>query len=278
MDEQPRVTFGLSELLKRDPFRFTRTDAEIAAMVHHAKQITDNPYCYLMNALIGTSGSFLEEPTAEMMWLEIMAHRGELTSRIGRDLPLRAAAIDWLYLHDESKRPMHVVVVARSTLESALEEGRTDPLTGLLLKSPFERAVANLLRRQPVQGGCLVYVDLDGFKQVNDRLGHAAGDLILQTFARVARAGLRKDDIIGRLGGDEFALLLAGVEVVATQRIVERVRTLFEQETADARVSFSYGIAELSRADTPADVMSRADVEMYRQKRLRKLQRGDAPP
>lgn len=150
-----------------------------------------------------------------------------------------------------------------------VDEGRRDALTGLMRKAHFEKALANELQASPTVYSSVVLIDLDGFKDANDRLGHAAGDVVLRRFAEVARSVLRRGDLVGRIGGDEFALALLGLETETARTIVERLRGEFEKRCAREGVSFSFGIARLRRSDKPGTAIARADAAMYRQKRQR---------
>jgi len=118
----------------------------------------------------------------------------------------------------------------------------------------------------------LLYCDLDGFKSVNDTLGHDAGDVVLKTAAERLQAITRPGDTVARLGGDEFALILEdGGDAVA---VAARIRSAFARPAAVGRhqvtLATSIGIAELdatSPSITAAEYLQRADTAMYRAKR-----------
>ena len=105
----------------------------------------------------------------------------------------------------------------------------TDHLTGLLNRRAFLESAMELCAHQAKRGEpvTLLMLDLDLFKSINDRFGHAAGDEVLRVFARVARSSMRADDIVGRLGGEEFAAIVPAPVEFAT-RIAERLRAIFE--------------------------------------------------
>jgi diguanylate cyclase (GGDEF)-like protein len=145
-----------------------------------------------------------------------------------------------------------------------------DTLTGLAGRGLFlERLTDQLARGEPA---ALLFVDLDRFKQVNDTLGHAAGDQLLVVTAERIRFALRSTDIAGRFGGDEFAVLLKGTaEASDAVAIGERlVRSLSEPILIERRrvtVGASVGIAMSTAGDDPAELMRRADIAMYQAKR-----------
>ena len=114
---------------------------------------------------------------------------------------------------------VEVVAALRHALDREKESARTDPLTGVSNRRHFIELTAAALAfarryRRPMT---IAYLDLDNFKQINDRLGHQAGDEVLRAVARTVRNRLRATDVVGRLGGDEFAVCLpeTGAEAAA---------------------------------------------------------------
>jgi diguanylate cyclase (GGDEF)-like protein len=110
----------------------------------------------------------------------------------------------------------------------------TDPLTGLLNRRAFLQDAEALLRRQidrdrPI--GVLL-IDLDHFKSINDRFGHAVGDKVLQIFAEAALANLRQNDLVGRLGGEEFTAVLADASIDNAYLVADRLRNAFASAAA----------------------------------------------
>jgi diguanylate cyclase (GGDEF)-like protein len=152
---------------------------------------------------------------------------------------------------------------------------RQDPLTGVAngraFREELEREVARMRRtRSPLT---LAYVDLDHFKQVNDRLGHSAGDELLRGIASRLGAGLRSTDVVARLGGDEFALLLPDTDVSAASPALERlaaaVRDWIRQVPGlPPGVGATVGAVVFVEAPPSADVaLHAADQRMYEGKR-----------
>ena len=120
-------------------------------------------------------------------------------------------------------------------------------------------------RRQPV---CIALLDIDFFKSVNDRYGHAGGDAVLRTFAGAVRAELRGGDVLARWGGEEFLLMLPDTALAdataVLRRMAERVGAMRIGELdLELTITFSAGLAERSGAEPFADTISRADRAMY---------------
>jgi diguanylate cyclase (GGDEF)-like protein len=146
-----------------------------------------------------------------------------------------------------------------------------DPLTGLPNRALITDRIEQLLARNRRNGttGAAMYVDLDDFKNVNDTLGHAAGDKLLLAVAARLGATLRDADTIGRMGGDEFVVLIdggalhAGPELVA-QRLLEVMRQPFEMDATSMpiTVTTSVGVAVGDR-QSPGDLLRDADVALY---------------
>lgn len=149
---------------------------------------------------------------------------------------------------------------------------RIDYLTGAFNVRAFhEIAEAECLRatRYP-QPLTLAYIDLDGFKNINDRYGHRVGDKVLQVVAQTLRAGVRRPDTVARLGGDEFALLLPQTDSVSAQIFLPRLRDelLTAMRRNSWRVTFSIGALTCPTAPAAlSDAVSEADELMYEVKR-----------
>jgi diguanylate cyclase (GGDEF)-like protein len=149
----------------------------------------------------------------------------------------------------------------------------TDPLTGLLNRRGFFEAAGSLMaisRRRHMAPISVLAFDLDHFKAINDKSGHAAGDAVLQLFAKVARDTLRATDIVGRLGGEEFVAVLPSTAAEATVA-AERVRaalaaTGIVRNGRRITATVSIGVASGSPASAIDLLITRADDALYRAK------------
>ncbi|SEO75679.1 PAS domain S-box-containing protein/diguanylate cyclase (GGDEF) domain-containing protein [Trujillonella endophytica] len=161
-------------------------------------------------------------------------------------------------------------ITARKRAEEALaHQAFHDALTGLANRALFADRVDQALRRGARSGGrpAVVFIDLDGFKGVNDTLGHAAGDALLRGVAARLRGVVRIEDTVARLGGDEFALLVeqsGADEAVATaQRVLDALAEPFPLDGQSVTVSGSVGIAVGDAASTSDSLVGDADIAMY---------------
>ncbi|MFM7299377.1 MAG: diguanylate cyclase domain-containing protein, partial [Planctomycetota bacterium] len=150
-----------------------------------------------------------------------------------------------------------------------------DPLTGALNRVGFSDELTGALDRTRTAGApglALLFIDLDGFKLVNDTYGHEAGDHVLKVTARRLASTLRAGDTVARLGGDEFVLLLpavAGSEEARKvgEKLVAAIEQPIEWNDAALRVSASIGLALYPEdGDEPETLLRRADKAMYRAK------------
>ena len=141
----------------------------------------------------------------------------------------------------------------------------TDQLTGALNHTGFLNRFEQALARSQRLGTplCLVIIDFDYFKRLNDTHGHAAGDRALAETVELWKRGLRSGDLVGRLGGDEFALMLDRTDKRGATQVIERLRSASEY-------SWSWGIAQARPTDTGDKVFERADQRLYGVKRGRR--------
>ena len=167
-------------------------------------------------------------------------------------------------------------ITERKRLEVALREMTlTDDLTGLANRRHFmvclDEELARL-QRHATQRATVLMLDLDHFKAINDRFGHATGDAVLRHCALLMQDSLRKIDHAGRLGGEEFAILLSGADLVAAQSFAERLRQKFAntpimQEGPLILVTVSIGVSALKAQDLSGDsALERADAALYQAK------------
>jgi diguanylate cyclase (GGDEF)-like protein/putative nucleotidyltransferase with HDIG domain len=141
-----------------------------------------------------------------------------------------------------------------------------DPLTGLLNHRSFHDAVDRaLLEREEAVGTCVVLIDLDSFKRINDEDGHGGGDRLLRAAAAALGEACRRGDLAFRVGGDEFALLLAGIDEGAAAAVAER--TCAAIAALDSRLGASAGLVALSRESTKDSLLEQADQRLYAAKR-----------
>lgn len=192
-----------------------------------------------------------------------------LNSRVARD--------ELHQLRERSELRHTQITALQKALDEASTQARHDPLTGSLnrkgLDEVMEREVARARRNEAPL--CVALLDLDNFKAINDRLGHASGDQALVHLAQVAREVMRPQDMLARYGGEEFVLVLPdtalpqGVEAM-TRLQRELTTRFFLRGQEKVLITFSAGVAQLGRDETSEEALRRADQGMYLAKRAGK--------
>jgi diguanylate cyclase (GGDEF)-like protein len=156
-------------------------------------------------------------------------------------------------------------VVTALEADKLKEKTRLDPLTGLLNR----RGLDAVLNRVDVGDGAIIYADLDRFKDLNDKLGHPAGDSALMHFARIIREQVRNGDVGARVGGEEFAIWLPVARLDVAYRIAERIRIKLNTTHWDWRgrawpLSASFGVAACPDTSREVgDLIPQADAALY---------------
>ncbi len=191
--------------------------------------------------------------------------------------PSVRAALSQLKAQNDSLR------AERARLSQKLREAEdladTDTLVPVFNRRAFVRELTRVMsfaQRYEVQAG-LVYFDLDGFKQVNDRFGHSAGDAVLKAVGKTLLAHIRESDLVGRVGGDEFAIILAkagpsDVQIKGAQ-LAQAIRdTKVAYMGHSLSVGAAFGGYTFETGDTAERALSRADEAMYANKVGRKVQ------
>lgn len=220
---------------------------------------------------------------ADMMSARDVALMAAQNGEIGRltvSLAAENGSVRWLEslvapVRDDLGKIMRLVVMSRDfTHQREAEEqvrwsAAHDALTELPNRSLFQQRLQDATRPGRLDPFALLLLDVDDFKQVNDTLGHDAGDTLLHTVGERLRAGLRDGDFVARLGGDEFAIILRGIasEAAATaaaQRIIENLREpwVHNGRISDCRASIGASVYLLHGSE-PSELLKNADIALY---------------
>ena len=178
---------------------------------------------------------------------------------------------------DDANTRIHTL---ESELESAREKASHDSLTRLHSRAALDEFLDDAIRRAGSSGPwCVLILDIDHFKHVNDTYGHVVGDAVLYNIALVLTRSLRwksHHDILARYGGEEFAAVLAGADLAAAATAADRLRAAVaaarwqprrEADKAIISVTISIGVAQYRDGDTVAQLLERADGALYEAKR-----------
>jgi len=210
------------------------------------------------------------EPEARRHLTRIQSHRRALRARLGRDVGLRVALLD--YFHNLNRELKNPKVIELEAFERTERSAVTDDLTGLYNHGYFVEALKRETQRSKRHGLrlALVLFDLDDFKRVNDTRGHPEGDKVIAHTARIIHKSLREIDVAARYGGEEFTAILpetaqTGAHIVA-ERIRNRIEAHFRRRKGPA-VTISAGVAAYpENAASSEELLQRADEAVYRSK------------
>lgn len=202
--------------------------------------------------------------------------------------------VDLLMAKDAKIKTLDEQLASEDQEKERLEaEAKTDKLTGLPNRRGLEDRMSRLLReaigRQQehhresdttIREDVFGIVDVDGFKAVNDTLGHEAGDVVLKAIAKTLQTGFRPEDFVARLGGDEFAVILTNVNEEQAAKVFQRVSDSMPDKIKDVLgnhqgyVGVSIGAKKINADMTAPEIIREADAEMYQRKRAKKLAMG----
>jgi len=235
-------------------------------------------YGQTVRALLGEAAYSKVEPhIRSVLRGETVRFESEMASG-GSYVCYEAHYIPQLAVDGRTVLGFHAVIsdITRQKLEERrlIELARVDPLTGVINRAGFELVVAEAMERSRTTGVlmALMYLDIDRFKQVNDRYGHNAGDALLRAFASRLSQTLRSSDTVARLGGDEFTVVMEGLprpEVASTvaAKIIQAMRAPFVIDEHTIDVTTSIGLAFYQGdATTVEALVQQADVMLYQAK------------
>jgi len=190
------------------------------------------------------------------------------------------AKLDEMFVDPEVQRLMQEVEVLRLELQAmgqrladAERLADRDVLTPLLNRRAFVREVQRAIAqtRRHKTPASVIYFDMDGFKQINDRYGHAGGDTALIGVAERLMAAVREADVVGRIGGDEFAVLLQHADAAAAAaKAVALVQAVADPpllcDGQEMTVQLSWGVRQVGAVDSAEQALAEADAAMYLRK------------
>lgn len=176
-------------------------------------------------------------------------------------------------LHSELEHSKDEVGKLQQELESARREALIDPLTGIYNRRGFEMQTQTVLAEESLvgKGLCLLMIDIDNFKKINDTYGHLFGDRVICTLAKTLKSKLKGQDSVARLGGEEFAVLLPETSLQGASVVAEQIRASIERgkirhpnsRSPMGGITVSIGIADYHSDITLVDWMDRADKALY---------------
>lgn len=226
-----------------------------------------------LNIAEHAASSSLLDLITQMDW---QAHSGNFNRNVEVEPETEAAEIATFY-NAVLRRIRKETHRRQEAMDKLTQLASTDPLTGLPNRRSFFESVRRSIAasQRNYRQGAIFFMDLDGFKAINDTMGHEAGDALLKQVSERINSIVRDNDIPARLGGDEFALLISEVETqlgleTLASRLIEALNQTFFIPQGEAIIGVSIGIAVFGGTkaleETPEEVIHRADEAMYQAK------------
>jgi diguanylate cyclase (GGDEF)-like protein len=267
-EERGEVAGEVIEIAARD----TERSPEQQELLDREKSRRESFYSDLIYSLCNVR---YDEPEARLLWVNLLAHKTEMSDHLGRNVGIRVAALDYFKnivgLLDEVK------IVGGAEFVETARLAVTDGLTGLFNHRYFQNRLERSLglTRELGQSLGLLMIDIDYFKQYNDLNGHIAGDVALREMAALLRGCVKRGDTVARYGGEEFAVVLFDTDEPGAVKVAERLRGEVqridfpnEQVLPGGHLTISVGLAMFPRdaGDRPG-LIARADRALYAAKR-----------
>lgn len=268
-------------------FEIEKISAKIEDALIHGRTMDDNDETLLANLqdIIQQQGNIacrlilqsmvnvdLDSEKAMACWLKVLDHRLSMTSALGRQVRLLPAFCD--FFSSQADCPHDMKLVGSESYEQVVNDTIHDSLTGIYNRNYFSQALEqqfSLAQRYDTDL-TILFMDVDDFKDVNDTFGHQAGDMALQSIARVISQEKRESDLLARFGGEEFVLLMPHTGNINGFILAERIRQRVAELQIDSNgltfsVTISGGIASFpGNGNSPDQLLRRADSALYQAK------------
>ncbi|MEO6976683.1 MAG: GGDEF domain-containing protein [Gallionella sp.] len=246
----------LNRILREDMKQMLNNLINITAETKvHAEAFENNLQSY-GNQLLTKPGLAILDELITKMTSDTKSMRGSMTN-----------------LHSELVQSKEEVGNLQIALESARKEALIDPLTNIYNRRGYEMQVQMMFDNTDLmqKGACMLFVDIDHFKKINDTYGHVFGDKVLRIIANTLKSMVKGQDCVARIGGEEFAILLPGTELNGARAVAENIRASIENgkirhgkssETI-SRITVSIGMAAYTNGSTLTEWMDIADKALY---------------
>jgi diguanylate cyclase (GGDEF)-like protein len=224
--------------------------------------------------LISLTNEEFDEYQAIQHWKNILEHRNSLNQKLGRDVGVAVASLDYLTnIVDVLTDP---VLIEEDKSQNISEIATNDRLTGLVTRDIFDI----LLKKEISQASrtdmdiSLAMIDIDDFKEINDRYGHQQGDKVLTSVGAIIRDNVRKMDTAARYGGEELVILMPNTSATTASEVAERIRRDIENmRVSQISITVSIGVSDTRSIGTNIDeLVKKADQALYQAKRAGKNQ------
>jgi diguanylate cyclase (GGDEF)-like protein len=233
------------------------------------KKYGDSLYTTLLTSLTHEPFS---ETEALALWDAIVHHMRQLEDALGREVGVAVASLDYLAnIQDRLSQPK---IIEEEKISFIATTTLRDELTGLFTRDVFETLLKKEIERARRHGTslCLLMIDIDDFKRVNDTHGHLKGDEVLNRLGATIRKSVRTMDVAARYGGEELVVIMPGTDIGYAFQAGERLRQAVEKLKFNGfGVTISVGVSQFDRStDTPQKMVAAADRALYSAKKAGK--------
>lgn len=241
------------------------TNDEIAFIDEMKKIRGDGFYCDLLYAI---SHQFFQPEVARSLWEQILRHKYEMSAAMNRNIRIVVAALDRLC--NLANDLPSTILIGEKHIADIIRRSLRDGLTGLYNHAYCHQSIDTELKRCSRYGTTvsLMMIDIDDFKDINDRYGHQEGDKVLAMMGSIIEEETRDCDICCRYGGEEFVVILPSSDISETTALAERLSAKIEQSLpSDRKVTVSIGVASCGHnSNTPQSLIKKADSALYEAK------------
>lgn len=266
----------LEDIVEFDDRTLSLADIESIANDKKIRKHYENKYkdCLYSTILLSLTHESFQEDESKSLWNEIISHMRQLEDIIGRSVGLSVASLDYLTNVKNALSEPKIIEENKSTFIAGATT--KDELTGLYLREVFDVVLKKEMEEANRKNTslCLLMIDIDDFKKINDQYGHLKGDEVLNKVGTAINNSVREMDLAARYGGEEMAVIIPRINIEQTFNAAQRIRkTIEEIKFKDFFVTVSIGLSQTNRLiDTPDKLIHAADLALYKAKNKGKNQ------
>ena len=266
----------LEDIVEFDDRTLSLADIESIANDKNIRKHYENKYkdCLYSTILLSLTHESFREDESKSLWNEIISHMRKLEDILGRSVGLSVASLDYLTNVKKALSEPKIIEENKSTFIAGATT--KDELTGLYLREVFDVVLKKEMEEANRKNTslCLLMIDIDDFKKINDQYGHLKGDEVLKKVGTAINDSVREMDLAARYGGEEMAVIIPRVDIEQTFKAAQRIRkTIEEIQFKDFFVTVSIGLSQTNRRiDTPDKLINAADSALYKAKNKGKNQ------
>lgn len=267
-------TTAVSDMVERENSPFTVAEAldmieRPSLLQYHIKKLGDDFYSLFFLSLLHEK---LSSAQAEILWAQARNHYQNLQQKLERDPGFMVALVD--YLQNFSDLEFRPIIIDAQRSSDILDNSTRDALTGLFRRQVFDQMLEHEFDevQQGNIGFCLLMIDIDDFKKVNDTWGHQKGDEVLSRLGSLLLSGVRKMDTAARYGGEELIILMPETPLTQAEQVASRVlNDIAQLDFDDFSITVSIGVSN-SEYNSAENALKAADEALYKAKRNGKNQ------